>query len=56
MKTLLFVDDEPNVLQGLQRQLRSLRAESFSPAGDVRNKKRVGHGKFLPFKPVYHVK
>jgi len=27
MKTLLFVDDEPNVLQGLQRQLRSLRAE-----------------------------
>ena len=27
MKTLLFVDDEPNVLQGLQRQLRPLRAE-----------------------------
>ena len=27
MKTLLFVDDEPNVLQGLQRQLRSMRHE-----------------------------
>jgi HD-like signal output (HDOD) protein/CheY-like chemotaxis protein len=27
MKTLLFVDDEPNVLQGLQRQLRPLRHE-----------------------------
>jgi HD-like signal output (HDOD) protein len=27
MKTLLFVDDEPKVLQGLQRQLRSMRAE-----------------------------
>jgi HD-like signal output (HDOD) protein/CheY-like chemotaxis protein len=27
MKTLLFVDDEPNVLQGLQRQLRPMRQE-----------------------------
>ena len=27
MKTLLFVDDEPNVLQGLQRQLRGMRLE-----------------------------
>jgi len=27
MKTLLFVDDEPMVLQGLQRQLRSMRSE-----------------------------
>lgn len=27
MKNLLFVDDEPNVLQGLQRQLRSMRNE-----------------------------
>ena len=27
MKTLLFVDDEPKVLQGLQRQLRSMRNE-----------------------------
>jgi HD-like signal output (HDOD) protein len=27
MKTLLFVDDEPKVLQGLQRQLRSMRTE-----------------------------
>lgn len=27
MKTLLFVDDEPRVLQGLQRQLRSARNE-----------------------------
>jgi len=27
MKTLLFVDDEPNVLQGLQRQLRPMRHE-----------------------------
>lgn len=27
MKTLLFVDDEPRVLQGLQRQLRSMRNE-----------------------------
>src|SRR5450755_4506465 len=27
MKTLLFVDDEPNVLQGLQRQLRPMRNE-----------------------------
>jgi HD-like signal output (HDOD) protein len=27
MKTLLFVDDEPKVLQGLQRQLRSMRGE-----------------------------
>jgi YesN/AraC family two-component response regulator len=25
MKTLLFVDDEPKVLQGLQRQLRHMR-------------------------------
>jgi HD-like signal output (HDOD) protein len=27
MKTLLFVDDEPKVLQGLQRQLRPMRSE-----------------------------
>ena len=27
MKTLLFVDDEPKVLQGLQRQLRPMRQE-----------------------------
>jgi HD-like signal output (HDOD) protein len=27
MKNLLFVDDEPNVLQGLQRQLRAMRNE-----------------------------
>ncbi len=27
MKTLLFVDDEPRLLQGLQRQLRPLRSE-----------------------------
>src|ERR1039458_4997196 len=27
MKTLLFVDDEPRVLQGLQRQLRGMRQE-----------------------------
>lgn len=27
MKTLLFVDDEPRVLQGLQRQLRTMRHE-----------------------------
>jgi HD-like signal output (HDOD) protein/CheY-like chemotaxis protein len=27
MKTLLFVDDEPKVLQGLQRQLRDMRGE-----------------------------
>ena len=27
MKTLLFVDDEPRVLQGLQRQLRPMRNE-----------------------------
>src|SRR5947209_20004264 len=27
MKRILFVDDEPNVLQGLQRMLRSLRNE-----------------------------
>ncbi|HEX9047482.1 MAG TPA: response regulator [Verrucomicrobiae bacterium] len=27
MKTLLFVDDEPKVLQGLQRQLRPMRGE-----------------------------
>ena len=27
MKTLLFVDDEPKVLQGLQRQLRPMRLE-----------------------------
>jgi HD-like signal output (HDOD) protein len=27
MKTLLFVDDEPNVLRGLQRQLRPMRLE-----------------------------
>jgi HD-like signal output (HDOD) protein len=27
MKTLLFVDDEPRVLQGLQRQLRMMRAD-----------------------------
>lgn len=27
MKTILFVDDEPRVLQGLQRQLRSMRNE-----------------------------
>ena len=27
MKNLLFVDDEPNVLQGLQRQLRGMRDE-----------------------------
>jgi HD-like signal output (HDOD) protein/CheY-like chemotaxis protein len=27
MKTLLFVDDDPNVLQGLQRQLRPMRQE-----------------------------
>jgi HD-like signal output (HDOD) protein len=27
MKTLIFVDDEPNVLQGLQRQLRPMRHE-----------------------------
>jgi len=27
MKTILFVDDEPKVLQGLQRQLRSMRNE-----------------------------
>ena len=27
MKTLLFVDDEANVLQGLQRQLRTMRNE-----------------------------
>ena len=27
MKTLVFVDDEPNVLQGLQRQLRPMRHE-----------------------------
>jgi HD-like signal output (HDOD) protein len=27
MKTLLFVDDEPKVLQGLQRQLRNMRNE-----------------------------
>jgi HD-like signal output (HDOD) protein/CheY-like chemotaxis protein len=27
MKTLLFVDDEPRVLQGLQRQLRTMRNE-----------------------------
>jgi HD-like signal output (HDOD) protein len=27
MKTLLFVDDEPNILQGLQRQLRPMRHE-----------------------------
>ena len=27
MKTLLFVDDEPRVLQGLQRQLRPMRHE-----------------------------
>ena len=27
MNTLLFVDDEPRVLQGLQRQLRAMRQE-----------------------------
>lgn len=27
MKNLLFVDDDPNVLQGLQRQLRAMRSE-----------------------------
>src|SRR5579863_1343288 len=27
MKTLLFVDDEPKLLQGLQRQLRPMREE-----------------------------
>ena len=37
MKTLLFVDDEPKVLQGLQRQLRPLRNEwdmSFVEGGE----------------------
>jgi HD-like signal output (HDOD) protein/CheY-like chemotaxis protein len=36
MKNLLFVDDEPNVLQGLQRQLRAMRNEwnmNFVPSG-----------------------
>lgn len=36
MKTLLFVDDEPRVLQGLQRQLRPMRQEwdmQFVPGG-----------------------
>jgi HD-like signal output (HDOD) protein len=36
MKRILFVDDEPNVLQGLQRLLRSQRGEwtmAFAPGG-----------------------
>jgi HD-like signal output (HDOD) protein/ActR/RegA family two-component response regulator len=36
MKNVLFVDDEPKVLQGLERQLRSLRHEwsfHFAPSG-----------------------
>lgn len=37
MKTLLFVDDEPKVLQGLQRQLRPMRHEwdmNFTEGGE----------------------
>jgi HD-like signal output (HDOD) protein len=37
MKTLLFVDDEPHVLQGLQRQLRPMRREwemNFAEGGE----------------------
>lgn len=36
MKSILFVDDEPNILQGLQRMLRPLRTEwemSFAKSG-----------------------
>jgi HD-like signal output (HDOD) protein/CheY-like chemotaxis protein len=38
MKTLLFVDDEPKVLQGLQRQLRPMRHEwemNFAEGGEM---------------------
>jgi len=46
MKTLLFVDDEPRVLQGLQRQLRSMRQEweiNFVESGPKALEYMAGH-------------
>ena len=37
MKRILFVDDEPNVLDGLRRMLRPMRKEwetTFAPGGE----------------------
>jgi YesN/AraC family two-component response regulator len=38
MRSILFVDDEPNILEGLRRSLRPMRAEwemSFAPGADA---------------------
>ena len=46
MKNLLFVDDEPKVLQGLQRQLRSMRNEwdmNFAESGQKALEFMSGH-------------
>jgi len=40
-KRILFVDDEPNVLSGLQRMLRSMREEWEMVLGDHCGKART---------------